>query len=273
MGRVYIDSLFCLNLAADYLLCLVSARVCGLYLRRLRYLGAALLGAIYSVCVFLPGLGFLMSPPGKLACLLMMGLAAFGGETRPFRCTLCFLAVSALFAGAVWGISMAAGLSSPALLYAPVSLKISFPAFALCYALCSLYLKRRGSARERQLLKIRLVHMGRECRFTALYDSGNTLTDPSGGLRVMPVSPRALLPLFGAESIIITEADPVSLVQKSEADPELRGRLRLVPYSSIGGSGLLAAFRADEVYVEGSRQSLLIAPSHRLSGTEYDAIY
>ena len=65
MEIIYADSLFCLNLLTDYLLCLVSARACGLYLRRIRYFAAALIGAAYSVCVFLPGLGFLMTAPGK----------------------------------------------------------------------------------------------------------------------------------------------------------------------------------------------------------------
>ena len=45
MEVIYIDSLFFLNLGVDYLLCLASARICGLYLRRRRYVLAALLGA------------------------------------------------------------------------------------------------------------------------------------------------------------------------------------------------------------------------------------
>ena len=45
MEVIYIDSLFFLNLGVDYLLCLAAARICGLYLRRRRYVLAALLGA------------------------------------------------------------------------------------------------------------------------------------------------------------------------------------------------------------------------------------
>ena len=54
MQVIYVDSLFFLNLCIDYLLCLVSARVCGLVLKRSRYLLSALIGAGYSVAVFLP---------------------------------------------------------------------------------------------------------------------------------------------------------------------------------------------------------------------------
>ena len=59
MEIIYADSLFLSNLMADYLLCLCSARICALPLRRLRYFMAALLGAAYSVLVFVPGFAFL----------------------------------------------------------------------------------------------------------------------------------------------------------------------------------------------------------------------
>ena len=36
MEIIYVDRFFLLNLLADYLLCLVSARLCGLVLRRRR---------------------------------------------------------------------------------------------------------------------------------------------------------------------------------------------------------------------------------------------
>ena len=44
MQVIYVDSLFCLSLLTDYLLCLTAGRLCGLVLRRRRYLAAALLG-------------------------------------------------------------------------------------------------------------------------------------------------------------------------------------------------------------------------------------
>ena len=55
MTVVYIDSVFVLNTLMDYLLCLVTARLAGIPLRRRRYLLAALAGGGYAVAVFLPG--------------------------------------------------------------------------------------------------------------------------------------------------------------------------------------------------------------------------
>ena len=84
MKYIYIDSLFFLSLFTDYLLCLITARICRLCLRRWRYLAAALLGAVYSVSVFLPGLGFMASRWMELVSAALMGLIAFGGERRIF---------------------------------------------------------------------------------------------------------------------------------------------------------------------------------------------
>lgn len=273
METIYVDSLFCLNLLADYLLCLVSARACGLYLRRMRYFTAALIGAAYSVCVFLPGMAFLMTAAGKLVCLLLMGLIAFGCEKHPFRCTLVFLAVSAGFAGMAWGISMAAGLSSPAGIYLPVSFKVSLLSFALCYGLSSLFFSRRGSTAQRRLVSVHLEHLGSSSDFKALYDTGNSLSDPSSGKKVMVVSRRVLVPIFGRDSPLLSGDDAIGIIQRSAADPALFGKLRLIPYSALGGQGLLPAFQADRLFTDGkAADNILIAVSPRLSGEDFDAI-
>ena len=59
MDVIYLDSLFGLNLLIDYCLVLVSARVCGVVLRRWRYALAALIGALYAALMVLPGFGWL----------------------------------------------------------------------------------------------------------------------------------------------------------------------------------------------------------------------
>ena len=67
MDVIYLDRLFGLNLLLDYCLMLASARVCGVVLRRGRYLLAALTGALYAAVMVLPGCGWLGSGAMKLA--------------------------------------------------------------------------------------------------------------------------------------------------------------------------------------------------------------
>lgn len=82
MDVIYLDRLFGLNLLLDYCLMLASARVCGVVLRRGRYLLAALTGALYAAVMVLPGCGWLGSGAMKLALGAAMALIAFGGEAH-----------------------------------------------------------------------------------------------------------------------------------------------------------------------------------------------
>ena len=78
MDVIYLDSLFGLNLLIDYCLVLVSARVCGVVLRRWRYALAALIGALYAALMVLPGFGWLANGMMKLALGAAMALICHG---------------------------------------------------------------------------------------------------------------------------------------------------------------------------------------------------
>ncbi len=260
MKIIYADSVFFLNLAADYFLCLVSARACGLVLKRGRYLASAVLGAAYSVAVYLPGLEFLSHPLIMLCAALAMGLVSFGGEAHIIKCCAVFLAVSAAFGGAIWGLCLAGGGALPA------SGRVLLLAFAMCYALLSLITKNLAVIPERARAEITVTLGGREACFIALIDSGNALTDPIDGAPVMVASRGAVAPLF-AEAL---PSDPIALMTEV---PEIIGKTRLITYSSVGGSGMLGAFRPDSVAVSGKREkNILIAVSDNVSGDGFEAV-
>lgn len=264
MGTIYIDSLFILNLAIDYLLCLVSGRVCGLILRRRRYLAAALVGAVYAVCLYLPGLEFLRLWTMKLTLWLVMGLIAFGREERMLRCTIVFAAVSAAFGGFIWAIELAGG-------YPAFDMRSMFLSFALCYAALRLIFRDKVRLAEARRVKVRLELSGQETEFMALVDTGNSLRDPVSGAAALLASPHALAPLFpGQEEILGLEA--VALFQLAQSIEGMKGKLHLIPYSSVGGSGLLCAFRADRVTVDGQEKELITAVSRAASGDGFEGI-
>lgn len=271
MELIYIDSLFFLSLITDYLLCLASGRICGLRLRRGRYFAAALFGAVYSVAVFLPGLYYLAWPVMKLASGLCMGLIAFGAERRPLMCTLSFLAVSAAFGGALWAVSMACGgdISSGAVM----SVKTLLLSFALCYAALSLIFRCKGGLAQKRRVEVEASFLGRSACFIALVDTGNCLCDPASGAKVMVACPHALEPVFLENTPLLENAGPVELVELSMKLPELSGRIRLIPYSALGSSGLLAAFRPDKLLVCGQEETdILIAISQNAAGDGFEAI-
>lgn len=270
MEIIYIDSLFFINLVTDYLLCLCSARICGLKLKRLRYLAAALIGAGYSAAVFLPGMGFLSMPAAKLAAGAAVALTAYAGEHSPLRCTAVFFAVSAAFGGALWAVGLQGGLSDGR---TKISVKFLLCAFTLCYSLGSLIFRCRAKAAEGRKLSVKLCYMGRCTEFTALRDTGNTLCDPLTGSAVILVCPHALKNIFMEDTALFERLGPVELIEISGRLPRLAGRLRLISYSSLGGKGLLPLFRPDSVLVDGREQKdLLAAVSPSAAGDGFEAL-
>ena len=182
---IYVDELFLLSLPVDYLLCLMTARFCGLVLKRRRYALAAVFGAVYAVAVFLPGLQWMAHPAVSLAAAALIGLIAFGGERQLFRCCAAFLAVSASCGGLVWAIALRAGSMHP-----PDG-RLLLGGFALSYLLLSL-LARTRQRRARASQAEAELRLGEErAVFRVMLDTGNCLCDPITGAPVMLVSPAA----------------------------------------------------------------------------------
>lgn len=264
MKTLYLDLWFGLNLLCDYLLCLVTARAAGLRLKRKRYLGAALLGALQACAAFLPGFSFLSSIGWKLLGGLAIGLLAFGSEKHPVRCILLFFAVSAAFGGTL--LALSGGRPIRLSLYGLLS------AFLLCYGIGTLLFRCQTLLQERQILPVSLRFGGRCARFPALRDTGNTLRDPLSGAKILIVSPTALHPIF-LEDTALFQLDPVELQALSTEIPLLAGRLRLLPYSAVGGSGLLPIFAPEELWIDGKENhDCLVAVSSQVAGDGYEAI-
>lgn len=207
MDVIYLDRLFGLNLLLDYCLMLASARVCGVVLRRWRYLLAALTGALYAAVMVLPGCGWLGSGAMKLALGAAMALIAFGGEAHWARCAVVFFAVSAAFGGAVYAASMLAGVSPGSGALVTVSGRVLVLSFAVCYAAASAVFRRRAKTAAREMRTVTVTLAGRSTTVRALRDSGNDLHDPVSGL-----------PAFRPDSVMIDGApEPMLLALSAQA--------------------------------------------------------
>lgn len=254
MEVLYLDQLFVVNFLVDYCILLAAARISDVPLRRKRYLLAALTGAIYAALSVLPGLTWLALAPAKAASGMLLALIAFGGERRFWRCAVVFFAAAALFGGAVYALSLAAGSSAPGAALQRVRLRVLIPTFAVCYALVTTIFRHRMQSAQRMILPVTLTVNGRTLALRAIRDSGNVLRDPVTGLRVAVISAAVLRDVLGA-----FPDEPIAAVQA------LRGQVagpRLLPYSAVGVSGgLLAAFRPDRLSVAGKDEELLLALS------------
>ncbi len=279
MQIIYVDSLFLINFVINYIILLVTAKICAAQMMRLRLIGAAALGAAFSVAVVLPLTTFLTSPFLKVAVGLLMVLAAFGGQTRIIRLTLVFFAVSVAFGGAVMAASLLGGSGLYGGILTPINLRILILAFAVCYCVLTLVFRRAGRVRGGGIVSLKLRHGDREIAIRALRDTGNALTDPMSGRSVIVAGVgdvTMLLPQNIRKTVAGLKLKDAVKVLEELASSEMTMRFQLIPYSAVGtAGGMLLAFKPDEIVIDGKNRTgmlLALSPNSVSEGGLYSAL-
>lgn len=282
LPKVYLDSVFLLNMGMDYLLCLLTARLAGIPLRRRRYLLAAFWGGIYAVSVFLPEAAFLSTAPAKLLAGLLMVLIAYGGELRLFRLMLLCCLVSCLMAGALLGASLLINAYPP--LFAGVFLLnpritvLVIVCLMICLVLKLIFQSSIQNGIQGKLFPARICIQGQSCPLTVLWDTGNQLCDPVHGQSVLVISAKVFRELLPANLQHFLKQQPLCFPPEFlEAihtyAPELKPCF--LPYRTVGKpSGTLLAVRSDWVEIGGTRyRNTLVALAPSSLGESFDALW
>ncbi len=260
---IYLDTVLFYNVLADDLLLLAAGRLTGSPLRRGRIFLAAVIGGVYAAAAAVPALSLLQAWWLKLLTAALMVGVAFGRKPLFLRRYLLFLLVSAAFAGveiALFGFAGSAdGVS-------PFSVLLFLGSFAFCWLLLGVVF--RGSAAplaKGELTALAVTRGGRQISLTALRDSGCSLSDPLRGSPVAVVERSALAELFSPE-----ERQALKRQESTAALP-----LTFLPFQSVGGSGVLAAFRADRVTVNGKTYGDALVAIHpgSLGGETFRALW
>ena len=282
MTVIYIDTLFLLNALVDYLLLLAAARLAGEPLRRVRFALGAALGGLYAVAIFLPGLSFLAHPLCRIASAALMLAVSYGGSRRLLRQGILFVGLTCAFGGGVVAIGLLGGTGlslGRGVFYSAMDLKVVLLSAAVCYGTLSLVFQRlaRHSASDGELVDIKLTLNDRSINFTALVDTGNTLTDPASGRPVIVAEGERVGALFPKEH----RPGPADLADPAAALTRLgtgawRTRFRLLPYRSVGVErGLLLCVRLDGLEVNGQGRGPVLAalsPTPVSDGGGYQAL-
>lgn len=260
MTVVYLDSVFILNTVMNYILLLATARLAGLVLQRRRYLIAAVLGGLYAVAVFFPGVEVLAHPIIKITMGVFLSLMAFGREEKLLRLILLFFTVSCAMAGAVLGLGFLADRSMPVakgIFFTDVDEKILLIAAAAFYLLWNFVFQATAKSMiEGTVLPIQVCIAGKSAKLTALWDSGNNLRDSISGQNILVLAPESFDMLFRSsiQSLLTKDRlqNSVELLEMlRQKAPELRPRL--ISYRAVGvTTGLLVVITTDWVEIGGN---------------------
>lgn len=272
MPVIYVDVLLILNVWVDFLLLSLTARICRYPVVRRRLLLGAVVGALLSLLLFLPPLTVLLSALIRIAGTVALTVLTFGvPRLRVFlRLLVSFSVLSAVFGGlatAFWYFVAPAGfmvINGVVYYDAPASLLIVFTAVA--YIVLLLYERlRRTSAPQDRVYTLAVSEGDKQVVCSLLYDSGCSLKEPFSGAPALIIDRTAidgLLP-HGFE-------EDAHLAQDK--------RLRLIPFETVGGEGVLPAFRPARMEVRDKRGNTwdisgsYLAVSKRLVNGEYAAL-
>ena len=210
---VYLDELFLLNAALNYLLLLGSARLGGGVIRHGRLALAATLGGVYAAAALWPPLAFFRALGMKAVALALMLLAAFGPARRTVRLGALFLALAFCLGGVTLLFVQLLGtglllLSSGA--YYPVSmaglLTLAGSLYLIAYVVFSHIAEHGGG----EIVPVTLSLGAHSVQVRALRDTGNTLRDPITNERVLVTdwqTAASLLPEAGLDAERLARPD------------------------------------------------------------------
>ena len=249
---VYLDLVMGLNFLVDFLLLLGTNQLSGFPAAPGRCALAAAVGAVYSGACLLRGFSFLGNPLWRLVSFLGMSLVCFGVNRSVLPRGLTFWILSMALGGIA--MSFGRGEGAYAALWAVV-----------LWLLCRLSFRQAPGKRE--YVPLEITYNNTTISVLALRDTGNTLTDP--------ITCESVLILSGETACRLTGLTMEQLHAPLEtiAARQLHG-LRLIPYRSVGGSGMLLAMRFADVKIGSRKRSALVAfaPEGLGSGQMYQAL-
>ncbi len=248
---VYADELVFINLIVNYFLILASALLSGTDFRRRRVLLGAVVGGLSSLIIFIPSAHIALSVLVKLLLSALIVMCAFENKSLKqfLKRYMTFFLVNFIFAGimmAVWLSFKPEGMVyNNGVLYFNINAALLVMMTVVCYVVvtaASRLLRKR--APESHCGRAEITVGSGTVRADALLDTGSGLTDAFTGKPVVVAhrdAVKTLLPpelgdFFGGGSL-----------SACEVPDGWSGRLRLIPFNTVGCKGLLPSFKCDVI--------------------------
>lgn len=241
---VYLDLLFIINYVFNLFLLCISGWAGMQQNKAGRLFLAALAGNLFwLIFFFLPQYIFI-----NWMCRILGGLAMAYIAWRPAGAksllskTLLLVVSGQLVGGGIYSLAFALD-STPLGSSAPVSLSIVAGGGVVMVGIAAWWAGRIQKAKQLRsyLGQVKICIGTQTVTIPALLDSGNTLRGPVNNWPVVVIERDIARRLFDGQL--------VSWLDEPEAPPpeDWQTRIALIPYTTVGGSGLLAAVRPDSL--------------------------
>ncbi len=232
MQTIYADVFFFINMFVDFLLLLCVKRIIHSPVSYTRLLLGALTGAILSFTAFLPFNHFPINIFFNVFTLALSSIISFGykNKQRFIKNTVILVIITFLYSGALIAfynvfkpngiviINNAVYFNISPLLLIVLTLII----YIILFAFKKLF---KNNSCSNLIHNVKIYYSNKEYNIKCKVDSGCNVKEP-----------------FSNDNVII--------VDKSEFEANNMSNMRIIPYNSLGGKGILKGYKAEKVFID-----------------------
>ena len=249
---IYLDVLILINLYVTYFQILAVSVFTHRKTVWYRKLSAAGIGAVASLSIFIPQEMVLTLTLLKIFLCALIAFVAFGYTGfRAYAVSVLFLMlVSFVFSGLMLCVWLFAAPMK--MLFINGTVYFGVDTMTIILSTCAAYgvvriiryiLDKNGKTDGKYTVIIK--NNGRECRLSALADSGNGMVDCFSGLPVI-VCRRDMCADVSPPAIEMIENNS----DISDIGTQMIKGVRIMPFSTVGKGGLICMFKADSVVID-----------------------
>lgn len=249
---IYLDVLILINLYVTYFQILAVSVFTHRKTVWYRKLSAACIGAVASLSIFIPQEMVLTLTLLKIFLCALIAFVAFGYTGfRAYAVSVLFLMlVSFVFSGLMLCVWLFAAPMK--MLFINGTVYFGIDTMTIILSTCAAYgvvriiryiLDKNGKTDGKYTVIIK--NNGRECRLSALADSGNGMVDCFSGLPVI-VCRRDMCADVSPPAIEMIENNS----DISDIGTQMIKGVRIMPFSTVGKGGLICMFKAESVVID-----------------------
>lgn len=249
---VYGEVLFAENCITGAVILLLTGKLSGYKPHKVRIAAGSVMCGIYSFILFVP-LSWYMAVATKLIFSVVAVMAVYGAGTwrSVIKNAGVFYTVSFLMGGVTVALMYMTGLpfmtANGSFVLKGVNFVQITAGVAVTWYLGSgmATMLKEKRLRENVIKEVEIYISGKMWKMKALIDTGNFLKDPLTGYPVAVVSKSY------AETI------------KSETGNAMMKKLHVIPYKSVGRSGLMYGVRAEKIVIDDYEGAVVVAFADR----------
>ena len=268
---IYGDILFVLNMTVDYLLIGMTVTILKIDAKLFRQILASVLGGVSAFYIFIESGIIVIDLLYRLVIALLSVMIVVGAKhpQRMFKALAVYFTLSLLLSGITGFISNTFKVTQLAVnntfFYVGISPLMLIGLSVIFYFTVTVVNRVRKNKKVFDCCRVSITVLGREENFSALIDSGNTITDVISNSEIFIACENVPEKLLGMKIENIFEND------------ELTARCRLIPTSTVNGRAVLPAIRCDKGVISYNGKTFelnkpIIAVSKYIKSEEYDLI-